>query len=587
QDYPYTGVLQAAFKMFYYNRCNAPKEAPYAAANWTDGDNFNHPGQDFQCRFIFAAGSASTEKDLSGGWFDAGDYNKYVTFTYDVLHNLLAAYTLNPDLFGDNWRIPESGNGFPDLLDEVKWELDWLLKMVNPDGSTHIKMGSRNHEDNSHSPPSINTDPRYYGPTCTSASATVASTFAHAALVFGNITGWEDYAGQLLTVAESAFAYVLPYANANALQTDCDDGSIVAGDADRNADDQIGNLLSAAVYLYELTGNDSYHQFLLGHAGSQAPLSNNFWGPYRMPLQDALLHYTTLPGAQEALRNSILTSATTTVMNNWNGFFGFDDAALYRDVMPEWSYHWGSNNVKASYGNLNLLMAQHGIYPDADELYLRAEELLHAFHGVNPMGIVYLSNMYEYGATYSVNELYHLWFNDQTPYDHALDSPLGPAPGYVVGGPNKDFSPNNPSPPAGQPPAKSFRDWNTGWPENSWEITEPAIYYQAAYLRLLTAIMGQRGFTDPATATQPEPRTIAEVHLWPNPATDQVFLQAPAGAYRILLSDSQGRVLLQSNQHQPTEPLSLRPLPAGAYHVRIIRQTDQHSWNQWLMKVGQ
>jgi hypothetical protein len=37
----------------------------------------------------------------------------------------------------------------------------------------------------------------------------------------------------------------------------------------------------------------------------------------------------------------------------------------------------------------------------------------------------------------------------------------------------------------GQPRQKSYRDWNTSWPDSSWATTEPAIYYQAAYIRLL------------------------------------------------------------------------------------------------------
>ncbi len=69
--------------------------------------------------------------------------------------------------------------------------------------------------------------------------------------------------------------------------------------------------------------------------------------------------------------------------------------------------------------------------------------------------------------------------------DNALTSPKGPPPGYVTGGPNKDYSYTQLSPPASQPPQKSYRDVNDGWPESSWEISEPAIYYNAAYILLL------------------------------------------------------------------------------------------------------
>jgi len=136
---PYAAVIQTATKMFYYNRCNAPKVELFAGFNWTDGDNFM---QDVDVRSVLDQDNTSTSRDLTGGWFDAGDYNKYVTFAHNTLHQLLSAYENNPDIFTDNWNIPESNNGLPDLLDEIKWELDWLYKMVNGDGTVILKMGS-------------------------------------------------------------------------------------------------------------------------------------------------------------------------------------------------------------------------------------------------------------------------------------------------------------------------------------------------------------------------------------------------------------------------------------------------------------
>jgi hypothetical protein len=124
-------------------------------------------------------------------------------------------------------------------------------------------------------------------------------------------------------------------------------------------------------------------------------------------------------------------------------------------------------------------------YRDASEGYI------HYMHGVNPLGMVMLTNMYDYGAEKSVNEIYHGWFHDGTDFDNALSSLYGPPPGYVTGGPNPTYEPDasypgDIIPPQNQPIQKSYKDWNTSWPENSWEITEPAIYYQAAYIKLLS-----------------------------------------------------------------------------------------------------
>src|SRR5262245_52079664 len=109
------------------------------------------------------------------------------------------------------------------------------------------------------------------------------------------------------------------------------------------------------------------------------------------------------------------------------------------------------------------------------------------------MGKVMLTNMYAYGGDSCVNEFYHSWFGNGTIWDNVFTSPNGPAPGYLIGGPNKDFSIPAISPPGGQPPQKSYKEWNTGWNgtanENSWEITEAGIYTQAAYISLLVRVM--------------------------------------------------------------------------------------------------
>jgi len=215
----YSPVLKAAMRMFFYNRSNFAKQAPYAEPGFTDDIAFNNNLQDGNCRYIFDQNNAATEKDLSGGWFDAGDFNKYVTFADRVMHDLLHAYQENPAIFTDNFNIPESGNGIPDILDELKWELDWLLKMNNADGSTHLKLGSQNYSDNTLTPPSLNTDPRFYGSTCTSASISVAGVFAHAAQVYKTIPALTAYAQQLESRAINTWNFVLPLVNSNQLDT--------------------------------------------------------------------------------------------------------------------------------------------------------------------------------------------------------------------------------------------------------------------------------------------------------------------------------------------------------------------------------
>ena len=105
------------------------------------------------------------------------------------------------------------------------------------------------------------------------------------------------------------------------------------------------------------------------------------------------------------------------------------------------------------------------------------------------MGLVMLSNMASAGAESSLSEIYHTWFANGTVWDSTRTSARGPAPGYLAGGPNSTYT-GSVAGLASQPPQKAYKDWNTGWPENSWEVTEPAIYYQAAYVQLLARLMG-------------------------------------------------------------------------------------------------
>jgi endoglucanase len=126
----------------------------------------------------------------------------------------------------------------------------------------------------------------------------------------------------------------------------------------------------------------------------------------------------------------------------------------------------------------------------------RALDTLHYFHGVNPFARVYLSNMYGYGATSSVNEIFHQWFRADcnrlicttTRWSNAIDSQCGPAPGYLPGGPVSDPGvagvPATLVPPSGQPPQKGYRESSSD-EHKSWVFNEPSIVYQAAYVQLL------------------------------------------------------------------------------------------------------
>ena len=83
---------------------------------------------------IYLPGRDSQHIDVRGGWHDASDYLQYVTTSATAVYQLAFAYTLYPEAFSDafNARGDSGSNGIPDVLDQVKWGLDWLDRM-NPE----------------------------------------------------------------------------------------------------------------------------------------------------------------------------------------------------------------------------------------------------------------------------------------------------------------------------------------------------------------------------------------------------------------------------------------------------------------------
>lgn len=503
----YDEVMKHAVRMFYYQRINFAKTVPYTDAKWADGAAFDRPNQDKYARLYTAKTNVATERDLSGGWFDAGDYNKYTTFTFRTLCSLLETYRIHPTVFKDDYNIPESGNGIPDILDEIKWELDWLKRMQDGTGTggLFLKVGVDSY--NSKTPPSSDDNPRYYVGECTSSTLTGSAIFALAGIVYKDVPALSAYGTDLVNRAKNAWARAkITTSGFKTFQTNCDDGTIKSGDADLCWDAtscnalQTGMAVTAAVYLYEATGEVEYKTFFESNYKNTSIYTNWYWGPYDNSVQQAMLRYTTLPGITSSVAADIRErkSYNKSVLSI-NDYLAKTD--LYRAHMPDNEYGWGSNEFKANgaihnYDNVtfNVDAPNHSLYKEVGESYL------HWFHGVNPMGIVMLSNMYAYGAEACANEIYHVWFGDGTAWDNAKTSSKGPAPGYLICGPNKDYARSwygltSISPPYNQPPQKSYRDWNTSWnntigrDEASWAINEPTIYGQAAYIGLLARVM--------------------------------------------------------------------------------------------------
>ena len=511
----YDDALRASVNMFYYQRVNQDKTADYAAgAPWTDGAWYDDADQEIATKRL---GNPSTTRDLRKGWFDAGDPNKYVTFATSAVHNLLTSYDQHPDFWaGFDLNIPESDNDIPDLLDEVMWEIDWLKAMQDYPGTGgfYQKMGILN--DGSYiSPPSSDERDRWYNGICVTSTITGAGMLAHAAVSMRDLPGLSAEVTELTERAEAAWQYYLDAPNKDER---CDDGQIEAGDADGPGDhystEHVAEAVATAVYLFDLTGDAEYDQFISANLTSTRPWngSPNEWAVYRPNQAEAVMHYLTIDGGNSNVRQQIINLRTSPNKSSSSAYVLQERDNLYRADLVY--FNWGSNGLLSSQGGNILDFLAYDLETQRHDRYTeRAQGLVNYLHGVNPLGLCYLSNMYAYGGDLCADEMWHSWFRFGTEYDNIEGDNVGPAPGFLSGGANPQGNGAMPikigteqfTATAGtQPSQKAFsvnNDANVAY--GPWAYNEPAIYYQSAYVKMLAffAANAVTGAVDTAAPT--------------------------------------------------------------------------------------
>lgn len=118
----YDEVFREACRQYYYNRCGMTLTSEYAGEN---AHNACHTGK------AYLKEDTAVSLDVTGGWHQDEKGQKDVTQAARAMSIILLSYELYGDVFTDDTGIPESGNGIPDILDEIKYEVEWLLKMQN------------------------------------------------------------------------------------------------------------------------------------------------------------------------------------------------------------------------------------------------------------------------------------------------------------------------------------------------------------------------------------------------------------------------------------------------------------------------
>ena len=505
-DGVYKDVLVQAVRMLFYQRDGFAKTAQFAGADWVDGAA--HTGM---C-YLYNDSKMTPNKDLHGGWWDAGDFNKYTNWGASDVIELMHAYVETPSAFTDATNIPESGNGVADLLDEVKWELDWIGRMQQSDGSVLSVVDEPAAEapvfgGSANTAPSTVTDPCFYGPASTSASLTAAAAYAYGAVVFGAAAGassaYPGYATALIAQALKAWSW----AQANPavfFYNSMSNPTVASGDQEVAMNAQTYGLLikqlQAALYLFEATGTTSYRDFFDANYGAVNLIKSGYSDASHGEEQETLLEYTRAPNATASVVSAIKTKYLGSLQTSANLGAVTGSPDPYMAYLT--GYWWGINQTKSDQGNLLYDVVTYGIDAGTSATAVKgAERYVHWLHGVNPLQLVYLSNMGDHGATKSVTRFFHSWYAKGSYWDAVGVSKYAPPPGYLTGGPNPSYTwdgccPNGCSgnscgaamlsPPSGQPDQKSYLDFNDEWPLDSWSVTEPDDGYQAKYIRLLS-----------------------------------------------------------------------------------------------------
>ena len=496
----YKEVLKQAFKTFYYQRDGFAKEAKYAGEGWADGASHMGKRQDPNCRQWGLENDASTEKDVHGGWYDAGDFNKYTNWTSDYIIYLLLAYEENPAAWTDDFGIPESGNKIPDVLDEVIFGLDHMLRLQFSSGSVISIVGEAES-----SPPSAASEPSYWGSPSTSATLSAVAAFAYGAKVLKTIN--PSYSNKLLQAAKLSWDWAEANPNMKFYNNSAEHKTQGLGAGQQEVDDlgRFEKKMQAALRLYEATGEEKYITYFEQHYKETKMMAWSLVFPFGEYGQDMLLCYTKLPKAKPEIVKDIkaIYTVETDTINNLFAIKDHTDPyfAFQKD------YVWGSNGTKAKQGNIYYNLVQYNVMPEIkDSARSIAESYIHYMHGVNPLSTCYLTNMYMFGGDKCSNQIYHGWFKQGSKkWDEATVSTFGPPPGFIAGGPNTEYNWDGCCPEGcgskennamcfeldiknlkNQPQQKSYMDFNQGWPLNSWAVSENSNSYQVQYLRLLS-----------------------------------------------------------------------------------------------------
>ncbi len=475
----YQRALLAAQKSFYFQRTRTSLQAPHAS--W-DGRSYLRPRPSHVHEDVGWDLTDYPEKKrrfrLEGGWHDAGNFDIYVPSLAPSAQALLLAYEWAPERFTDGaLDLPESGNGAPDLLDEIKWGLRWLLSMQEPEGAFRHRESVTG--TSPEGPADQDSTVRWVAGISTAGTAKAVAALAMAARLYPR---WDpEFAERAAASAGGGWAFLQRHPEQ--IRSDRRAGGAQPLWDDEPAFNDLGARFVAAVEMWRTFRDPEALAFAEERVragaetgeflrGAWANLSR--WGLIGLALDEAT------PGRlRDEARGRLLAVAES--MRTQVESDGYRCASTVDD------YYWGHNSNLMEKAHILAVAAR--LAPERSWLAEAARDQWHWVLGRNPIG----SSMVT-GVGRGPTRIYHLEWGAREP----------PPPGFLIGGPNaRDMgflSPgapakallwDNPRPLRSGLPAHSLWHWRQSdlWdggfiPEGSydvgwWTVNEPDILYSA------------------------------------------------------------------------------------------------------------
>lgn len=345
KPYVHQSLATAAMKAFYFQRASTALSAAHAG-RWQRPAG--HPDNQVWVHASAASPERPTNTIIAAprGWYDAGDYNKYIVNSGISTYTILAAYENFPDYFRElELNIPESGNTIPDILDEALWNVRWMLTMQDPnDGGVYHKLTTANFS--GAVMPHQATARRYVVQKSTPAALDFAAVMAQAGRIFREFEAeMPGFADSCLAAAIEAWRWARQNPNRRYSQSALNaafDPDIKTGEyGDSNFADEFQ---WAAAELFISTRADS---FLAAHNPLAGPFGVPWWGGVNtLGLYSLVFHRAEIGSAID----------TTRAINQLLALAG-----RLRDHVNSSAYHvamgvtngdfvWGSNAIAANQG---------------------------------------------------------------------------------------------------------------------------------------------------------------------------------------------------------------------------------------------